>query len=832
MRILHPQLSRLRARVERRDSGALRRPGIAATGLGTLLALWLAAAGPAMGQKSDPGAPDSTAGTAMPSSNLPAATQTGDGGGDTTPAAAGAPAGPAAAAPKYDPGAGDGEIKIGNTLGYSGPLAVYGITGKTITAYFDKINAEGGVNGRKIRFISYDDGYDPRKTVELTHRLVEEDQVLLMFASLGTATNMAVRGYLNEKKVPQLFVASGDSRWDSPSRAPWSMGWSPNYRTEGRIYGQYLVANHPKSKIAVLYQNDDYGKDYLQGMKDGLAGKLPIVAAATYEATDTSIQPQLQKLKASGADVFFDVTTPKFTIQAIRTLPQIGWKPLHIINTVSNSPEGVLKPAGLDNAQGILSGYYIEDVANPVFKDHPGVKDWNAFAEKNLPPAVQSSPFAVYGYLLAETLVEVLKQCGNDLTRDNIMRQAASLKGLKLPLLVSGVAINTSASDYAPIEQMQIARVVGERFEPFGAVLSGVDPGAVSEGLKSIFRFGSATQETATSLNKNTVAMMTGTLGGTYEEIGADLATVLDNGDKLRVLPILGRGSVQGVADILYLKGVDIGIVRGDTLDYLERNGYAQNIRPQFAYITKLFNEEMHIIAPKTIDSIGALDGKTVAVGLSSGGTFVTAINVFERLGIRPHFLYVEQRVALDKLRKGEIDALIAVEAKPVASISDISDANLHFVPVDYSTALQADYLPGTLTPDDYPGLIPKGGRVHTISVASVLAAYNWPAKTDHYRRLEHFVDAFFSKLPELQQPPFHPKWRDVSLNAKMAGWTRFQPAEEWLQRHPVVAEPVAAESSGSERQPVAAANPAQEREALFREFLEWRKSKSTSQPQ
>jgi TRAP-type uncharacterized transport system substrate-binding protein len=319
--------------------------------------------------------------------------------------------------------------------------------------------------------------------------------------------------------------------------------------------------------------------------------------------------------------------------------------------------------------------------------------------------------------------------------------------------------------------------------------------------------------------------MMTGTLGGTYEEIGADLATVLDNGDNLRVLPILGRGSVQGVADILYLKGVDIGIVRGDTLDYLERNGYAQNIRPQFAYITKLFNEEMHIIAPKAVDSIGALDGKTVAIGLSSGGTFVTAINVFERLGIRPHFIYVEQRVALDKLRKGEIDALIAVEAKPVASISDMSDANLHFVPVDYSTPLQADYLPGTLTAEDYPGLIPKGGRVHTISVASVLAAYNWPAKTDRYRRLEHFVDAFFSKLPELQQSPFHPKWRDVSLNAKMAGWTRFRPAEEWLQRHPVVAEPASAESSGSERAP-AAANQGQEREALFREFLEWRKSK------
>jgi branched-chain amino acid transport system substrate-binding protein len=778
MRTLHHLLPRRRARGLGRRGGAL--------------ALWLAAAvaAPAMAQNADTAA-----------------------------------SGPA----KYSPGAGDTEIKIGNTIGYSGPLAVYGIAGKTMAAYFDKINAEGGINGRKIRFISYDDGYDPRKTVELTHRLVEEDQVLLVFGSLGTATGMAVRGYLNEKKVPQLFVASGDSRWDSPAEAPWSMGWSPNYRTEGRIYGQYLVANQPKSRIAVLYQNDDYGKDYLQGLKDGLAGKLRIVAEATYQATDSSIEPQLRKLKASGADVFFDVSTPKFTVQSIRTLPQIGWKPLHIINTVSNNPDGVLKPAGVENAQGILSGYYIKDVTDPIFKDDPGIQEWNAFAEKSLqslPPQARNTPFAVYGYLLAQTVAQVLKQCGNDLTRENVMKQAASLKGLKFPQLVTGIAINTSASDYAPIEQLQIARFTGERFEPFGPVLSGVDPGAVSEGFKEIFRFGSATHETAARLNKNTVTMMTGTLGGTYEEIGADLATVLDDGDNLRVLPILGRGSVQGVADILYLKGVDIGIVRGDTLDYLERNGYAQNIRPQFAYITKLFNEEMHIIAPKTIDSVGALDGKTVAVGLSSGGTFVTAINVFERLGIRPHFLYIEQRVALEKLRKGEIDAVIAVEAKPVSFIGGINDPNLHFVPVDYSTPLQADYLPGTLTADDYPGLVPKGGRVHTISVASVLAAYNWPAKTERYRRLENFVDAFFSKLPQLQQPPFHPKWRDVSLNAKMPGWTRFKPAEEWLQRNPVVAEPATAESSGSERSPPAARNDAQEREALFREFLEWRKSK------
>jgi branched-chain amino acid transport system substrate-binding protein len=795
MRILHDLFAHSVAAGEGHPDGAPGTRSVSARNIGGALALWLATA---------------IAGTALAD----------PGSGSIPPATTSSASGPA----KYGPGASDTEIKIGNTIGYSGPLGVYGIAGKTMAAYFKKINAEGGVNGRMIRFISYDDGYDPRKTVELTHRLVEEDQVLLIFGSLGTATNLAVRGYLNERKVPQLFVASGDSRWDSPSEAPWSMGWSPNYRTEGRIYGQYLVANHPKSRVAVLYQNDDYGKDYLRGMKDGLADKLPIVAEATYEATDTSIEPQLQKLKASRADVFFDVSTPNFTIQAIRTLPQIDWKPLHIINTISVSLDGVLRPAGLDNAQGILSGYFIEDFTNPVLQDHRGVKEWNAFAEKTLPPELRRSGYGVYGYLLAQTMVEVLKQCGNDLTRENVMKQAASLKGLKLPLLVSGIAINTSASDYAPIEQLQMARFVGERFEPFGPVLSGVDPGAVSEGFKAIFRFGSATHETAAGLNKNTVTMMTGTLGGTYEQIGADLSTVLDDGDNLRVLPIIGRGSVQGVADILYLKGVDIGIVRNDTLDYLERNGYAHNIRPQFSYITKLFNEEMHIIARKSIGSIGGLDGKTVAVGLSSGSTFVTAINVFERLGIRPHFLYIEQRVALEKLRNGDIDAVIAVEAKPIGSISNINDSNLHFVPVEYSTPLQADYLPGTLTADDYPGLIPEGGRVYTISVASVLAAYNWPAKTERYRRLEAFVDAFFSKLPQLQQPPFHPKWRDVSLNAKIAGWTRFKPAEEWLERNPMVAEPTTAESGSSVRAPVARSE-AQERKALFREFLDWRKS-------
>jgi branched-chain amino acid transport system substrate-binding protein len=791
--------------------------------LGYALALLFAAvmAAPALAQSTSTGAGNGTIGKILSPSQL-AATKTSD---TESPAGDAAASATVSVAPKYDPGASDTEIKIGNTMPYSGPAASYGVIGKTIATYFELINATGGVNGRKIRFISYDDGYNPQRTVELARRLVEEDRVLLLLGTLGTATSAAIRPYMNSKKVPQLFVASGASLWDNPEEAPWSMGWQPSYRAEGRIFGQYLVQNRPKAKIAVFYQNDAFGKDTVQGLKDGLGDKLTIIATAGYEVTDSSVRPQLQKLKASGADVLVDVSTPKFAIQAIRTIAEIGWKPLHLLSDVSISVEGVLKPAGLENSKGIVSAYYLKNPDDPGFGDDPGMKEWKAFAERMLPESVRDNSFAVYGYSLAQSMVQVLKQCGNDLTRENVMKQAASLKGLRLPMVLPGVIINTSTSDYAPIEQMQMQRFNGERYERFGTLLSGVDPGAVSEGFKEIFRFGSATHETAARLNKNTVTIMTGTLGGTYEEIGADLATVLDDGDNLRVLPIIGRGSVQGIADILYLKGVDVGIVRNDTLDYLERNGYAQHIRPQFAYITKLFNEEMHIIAPKSIDSIGALDGKTVAVGLSSGSTFVTAINVFERLGIRPHFLYIEQRVALEKLRKGDIDAVIAVEAKPIGSIGNINDPNLHFVPVDYSTPLQADYLPGTLTADDYPGLIPKGGRVHTISVASVLAAYNWPAKTERYRRLENFVDAFFSKLPDLQQPPFHPKWRDVSLSVKMAGWTRFKPAEEWLERHPVVAEPAVAESSGSERAPVAS-SAAQEREALFREFLEWRKSK------
>jgi TRAP transporter TAXI family solute receptor len=358
-----------------------------------------------------------------------------------------------------------------------------------------------------------------------------------------------------------------------------------------------------------------------------------------------------------------------------------------------------------------------------------------------------------------------------------------------------------------------------------------VDPAAVSEGLKAIFRYGTSTRDVANRLNANTITVMSGTIGGTYVQFGADLASVLDDGDQLRVLPIVGRGSVQSVADILFLKGVDIGIVRADTLDYLEKRGYATNIKRQFTFITKLYNEEMHVVAPKSIRRLADLEGKTVAVDLPNGGTFVTSIVVFERLGIKPNFAYIEQRIALDKLRKGEIDAVIAVQGKPSKATSLIKDDNLHLVPVDYARPLQTDYLPAQLTAEDYPNLIEKGQTVDTIAVPAVLAAYNWPPNTDRYRRLEHFVNVFFAKIRDFQQPPFHPKWKEVALTAPLAGWVRFKPALDWLARN---SEGLASGdvrhnfaqflSEHSERTGTAPPDDPGQRELLFRQFLEWQK--------
>ena len=352
-----------------------------------------------------------------------------------------------------------------------------------------------------------------------------------------------------------------------------------------------------------------------------------------------------------------------------------------------------------------------------------------------------------------------------------------------------------------------------------------VDPGAVSEGLKAIFKYGSGTQPTRDRLNSNTVTIMTGTIAGTYVQFGADLSSVLDDGDNLRVLSIIGRGSVQGVADILYLKGVDLGIVRSDTLDYLDKKGYAKNIGRQFTYITKLYNEEVHVLAPKTIRTLSDLEGKTVAVDLPNGGTFVTSAIIFERLGIHANFAYIEQRLAYEKLRKGEIDAMIWVQGKPSKFSTTIKDENFHLVPVEYAKSLQLDYLPAELTSDDYPNLIPKGQRIDTIAAPAVLAAFNWQPNTERYRRLNRFVDAFFGKIAVLQQPPFHPKWKEVALEAPLPGWSRFRPAQEWLDRNSSAkASPEVKAKFDQFMSGARSSSTPEDREVLFRQFLEWQK--------
>jgi branched-chain amino acid transport system substrate-binding protein len=380
---------------------------------------------------------------------------------------------PALAQKKYDTGANDKEIKIGNTNPYSGPASAYGTIGKTIDAYFKKVNAEGGINGRKINFISYDDGYSPPKAVEQVRKLVESDEVLLVFQPLGTPSNTAIQKYMNAKKVPQLFVATGATKWGDPKGNPWTMGWQPNYQSEGRIYAQYLLKNHPQGKIGILYQNDDYGKDYVKGLKDGLAGKMQIVSELPYEPADPTVDSQIINLKASGADVFFNVTTPKFAAQAIKKAHEIGWKPVHLLNNVSNSVGSVIKPAGLEASKGLLSTGYLKDPTDPTWDNDAGKKEWLAFMDKYFPEGDKTSSFTAYGYSVAQTLVEVLKKCGDDLTRANVMKQAASLKNVTQPMLLPGITINTSATDFYPIEQMQMQKFNGERWELFGPIMSG-----------------------------------------------------------------------------------------------------------------------------------------------------------------------------------------------------------------------------------------------------------------------------------------------------------------------------------------------------------------------
>jgi branched-chain amino acid transport system substrate-binding protein len=382
-------------------------------------------------------------------------------------------ASPAVAQKKYDTGATDTEIKIGNIMPYSGPASAYATIGKTEAAYFKKINDEGGINGRKINFISVDDAYSPPKAVEMARKLVEDDQVLFIFNSLGTPSNSAIHKYMNAKKVPQLFVATGASKWNDPKDFPWTMGWQPNYQTEAGMYAQHILKNSPNAKIAVLYQNDDYGKDYLQGFENGLGDKAKsmIIAKATYETSDPTLDSQVLALKASGADVFFNITTPKFAAMVIRKVYDSGWKPVHYLNNVGASIGSALEPAGLDKSVGLISMAYLKDASDPAWDNDPGMKEWVAFMKKYYPDGNLKDGSTVVGYSTAQTLVQVLKQCGDNLTRENVMKQAASLKDLQLPMALPGVKINTGPADFAPFEAMELVKFDGKKWVRFGGVV-------------------------------------------------------------------------------------------------------------------------------------------------------------------------------------------------------------------------------------------------------------------------------------------------------------------------------------------------------------------------
>ncbi|MGC2414709.1 MAG: ABC transporter substrate-binding protein [Stellaceae bacterium] len=383
---------------------------------------------------------------------------------------------PARAAKQYGPGVTDSEIKIGNTSPYSGPLSNASPIPLSEGAYFKLINDQGGVNGRKINFISDDDAYSPPKTVEMTRKLVESDKVLFLSGSVGTPTNSAVWHYMNEKKVPQLFVSTGATKWDDPKGHPWTMGFFVSYQAEGRIYAAYILKEKPDAKIGVLYQNDDFGKDYLKGVLDGLGAKAAsmVKMQRSYETTDVTVDSQILELHAAGCDVLVTVAIPKFGAQAIRKVAEIGWKPLHILNGIASSVGVTLKPAGLENAKGIISDNSFKDPTDPQWKDDAGYKSWVAFMDKYYPKGDQTDQQNVYGHSIAVTTVQMLKQCGNDLTRENVMKQAASLRNLELPMLLPGIAINTSPTNFAPIRQAQMRRFDGERYVPFGPVLSGV----------------------------------------------------------------------------------------------------------------------------------------------------------------------------------------------------------------------------------------------------------------------------------------------------------------------------------------------------------------------
>ncbi len=370
------------------------------------------------------------------------------------------------------PGVTDSEIKLGQTMPYSGPASAYGAIGRTQTAYFQMINEQGGINGRKVNLISLDDAYAPPRAVEQVRKLVEQEQVLALFQTLGTPTNSAVHDYVNQQKVPHLFLATGASKWGDPQHYPWTIGFQPSYRIEARIYAKYILGENPDAKIAVLYQNDDYGKDYLEGFKDGLGDKVDrIVAEASYEVTDPTVDSQIVTLKASGADVMFTIATPKFAAQAIRKVADIGWQPLHIVNNVSSSVGAVLTPAGLDKSVGVVTALYMKDPTDPQWESDEGMRRWHEFMAKYMPNADVSDFLHVFGYGAAQLMELVLRNAGDDLSRENLLKQATSLKDVQLDTMLPGILINTGPDDYFLIEQLQLARFDGKRWVLFGGVI-------------------------------------------------------------------------------------------------------------------------------------------------------------------------------------------------------------------------------------------------------------------------------------------------------------------------------------------------------------------------
>jgi branched-chain amino acid transport system substrate-binding protein len=381
----------------------------------------------------------------------------------------------AAADKQYGPGVSDTEIKLGNTMPYSGPASTYGTIGKSEAAYFAMINDQGGINGRKVNFISRDDGYSPPKTVEQVRQLVEQDEVLATFNTLGTPPNTAIQAYLNDNKVPQLFVATGANKWNDPKSHPWTIGWQPSYQIEARIYARYILKNLSEAKIAVLYQNDDFGKDYVIGLRQGLGDKADkmIVATQTYETTDATVDSQIVALQGSGADVLLTIAIPKFAAQVIRKIYDLGWKPTHILSNVSSSVGLVMRPAGPEKSVGIISAAFTKDPTDPQWQNTPEYSEWLAWMKKYNTSGNIADTYTVYGYSVAQTMVAVLKACGDNLTRENLMKQAASIHDLKLPMLLPGIVVSTSATDFAPIKQMQLEKFDGNTWQLFGEVISG-----------------------------------------------------------------------------------------------------------------------------------------------------------------------------------------------------------------------------------------------------------------------------------------------------------------------------------------------------------------------